>query len=105
MVLKRMYGEAESWGKATTATSQSSPRRIAINQCMCVRAPFSADRSGDSGLAELFLFSGIWAAESARSRGDSREASYLCQRIAVTTQRFSSVLFRDSFVPRDNSDA
>ena len=30
--------------------------------------------------------------------GDEREASYLYQRIAVITQRFNSVLFRDSFV-------
>jgi len=41
--------------------------------------------------------------------GDAREASYLYQRIAVTTQRFNSVLFRDSFVAQkfqqDDSDA
>jgi len=37
--------------------------------------------------------------------GDSREASYLLQCIAVTTERFNSVLFRDSFVAQDDSDA
>jgi len=36
--------------------------------------------------------------------GDSREASYLFQRIAVTTQRFNSILFRDSFVARESQD-
>jgi len=38
--------------------------------------------------------------------GDTREASFLFQRIAVTTQRFNSQLFRDSnFVAQDDSDA
>ena len=36
--------------------------------------------------------------------GDIRESSYLFQRIAVTIQRFNSVLFRDSFLPGDNFD-
>ena len=36
--------------------------------------------------------------------GDLREASYFSQRIAVTIQRFNSVLFRDSFVHHDDSD-
>jgi len=36
--------------------------------------------------------------------GDSREASYLFQRIAVTTQRFNSVLFQDSFVAHESQD-
>jgi len=36
--------------------------------------------------------------------GDSREASYLFQRIAFTIQRFNSVLFRDSFVAHESQD-
>jgi len=36
--------------------------------------------------------------------GDSREASYLSQRIAVTIQRFNSVLFRDFFVTQESQD-
>ena len=36
--------------------------------------------------------------------GDSWEASYLFQRISVTTQRFNSVLFRDSFVAHESQD-
>ena len=36
---------------------------------------------------------------------DSRKASYLFQCIAVTTQRFNSVLFQDSFIAQDDSDA
>jgi len=36
--------------------------------------------------------------------GDSWEASYLFQRIAVTTQRFNSVLFQDSFVAHESQD-
>ena len=43
------------------------------------------------------------------NNNNAREASYLYQRIAVTTQRFNSVLFRDSFVAQesqqDDSDA
>ena len=31
-------------------------------------------------------------------------ASYLFQRIAVTTQRFNSVLFRDFFVAHESQD-
>ena len=36
--------------------------------------------------------------------GDSWEASYLFQHIAVTTQRFNSVLFRDSSVAHESQD-
>ena len=36
--------------------------------------------------------------------GDSREASYLFQHIAVTTQHFNSVLFQDSFVAHESQD-
>jgi len=36
--------------------------------------------------------------------GDSREAYYLFQHIAVTTQRFNSVLLRDSFVAHESQD-
>jgi len=36
--------------------------------------------------------------------GDIRESSYLFQRIAITIQRFNSVLFGDSFLPGDDFD-
>jgi len=36
--------------------------------------------------------------------GDLRQVSYLFQRIAVTVQRFNSVLFRDSFVAQEFQD-
>jgi len=73
-------------------------------------APFSADRFRDSGLHELFcgfLLPGF-GPQNQPGLGDSREASYLFQRIAVTIQLFNSVLFRNSFVAyesQDDSDA
>jgi len=36
--------------------------------------------------------------------GDIRESSYIFQRIAITIQRFNSVLFGDSFLPGDDFD-
>jgi len=69
-------------------------------------APFSADLSRDSGLHELFCgsFFQDLGHRISQVSVDSREASYLFQRIAVTTQRFNSVLFRDSFVAHESQD-
>ena len=36
--------------------------------------------------------------------GDIRESSYLFQCVAITIQRFNSVLFGDSFLPGDDFD-
>jgi len=59
-----------------------------------------------TGLRELFcgFLPPGFGPQNQPDLGDSREASYLFQRIAVTTQRFNSVLFRDSFVAHESQD-
>jgi len=51
----------------------------------------------------VFIFSDLCRRISNVS-GDIREASFLCQRIAITAQQLNSVLFRDSFLPDDDCD-
>ena len=36
--------------------------------------------------------------------GDSRETSFIYQRLSVTIQRFNAALYRDTFVLHDDSD-
>jgi len=83
----------------------SDPEVIKIRR-PCSFAPFSADRSRDSGLHELFcgFLLSEFGSQNQPGFGDAREASYLYQRIAVTTQRFNSVLFRDSFVVQESQN-
>ena len=50
------------------------------------------------------LFFQVLARRINQVSGDSQEASYLFRRIVVTTQRFNSVLFRDSFVAHESQD-
>ena len=36
--------------------------------------------------------------------GDSRETSFIYQRLSVTIQRFNAALYRETFVLHDDSD-
>jgi len=71
-------------------------------------SPFSAYRPGDFGFNELLhrliLFRLRPKSQISTVSGGIRESSYLFQRIAITIQRFNSVLFGDSFLPGDDFD-
>ena len=65
--------------------------------------PIALETLGSMNSSTVSFFSDLGCRNSNVS-GDIRESSYLFQHIAVTIQWFKSVLFCDSFLPRDNFD-
>jgi len=77
-------------------------------QTFPIRTIFSGSLSMNSMNSSVVSFFQDLGCIISQVSGDLREASYLFQLIAVTIQRFNSVLFRESFVAhksQDDSDA
>ena len=64
---------------------------------------YSTHNNYNNNSSTVSLFSDLSRRISTVS-GDIRDSSYLFQRIAITIQRFNSVLFGDSFLPGDDLD-
>ncbi len=65
--------------------------------------PLAFETHGPMNDAAVMFFNELGRRLS-QNTGDSRETTFLYQRLSVTLQRFNAALFRNSFVVRDEAD-
>jgi len=92
----------EAGAAAELAANRKSAKYADLPQSHLFQ-PIALETLGSMNSSTVSFFSDLSRRISTVS-GDIRESSYLFQRIAITIQRFNSVLFGDSFLPGDDFD-